>query len=61
MLSMKANCERCNASLAPDSNQALICPFECTWCFHCNEKDFKGVCPSCGGDLQQRPLRKATQ
>ncbi|MGY8850822.1 MAG: DUF1272 domain-containing protein [Pseudomonadales bacterium] len=47
--------------MAPDSNKAVICSFECTFCVDCNRDDLKGICPNCGGDLQQRPARKISQ
>jgi len=57
MLEMRPNCERCNKDLGPDSQDALICSFECTFCAACNDKSFKGICPNCGGDLIKRPTR----
>ena len=59
MLEMRPNCEHCDADLAPDARNALICSFECTWCRACAEAEFGGACPNCGGDLQARPRRAA--
>ncbi|MEJ6772690.1 MAG: DUF1272 domain-containing protein [Porticoccaceae bacterium] len=61
MLALKSHCERCDALLAPDSNKAVICSFECTFCARCNHDDLKGICPNCIGDLQQRPARQIYQ
>ena len=57
MLEMRPDCERCGADLPPDSRDALICSFECTFCAACAHGPLAGVCPNCGGDLQQRPTR----
>jgi hypothetical protein len=57
MLQMKDKCERCGTSLPLDSEQALICSYECTFCADCNEDAFHGVCPNCKGDLKPRPTR----
>jgi len=35
MLLMKPSCECCDADLPPDSTEAMICSFECTWCRAC--------------------------
>lgn len=57
MLKIRPNCENCNKSLPPNSTQAMICSFECTWCSECNNILLKNVCPNCGGNLQPRPIR----
>ncbi|MCV7532467.1 DUF1272 domain-containing protein [Micrococcus luteus] len=59
MLDIRPNCECCDTDLPPDSTQAMICTFECTWCRSCVETCLGGVCPNCGGDLQPRPIRPA--
>ncbi len=59
MLEMRQFCECCGKNLAPDSNEALICSFECTFCAGCAENALRGVCPNCGGDLTPRPTRAA--
>ncbi len=61
MLEIRPTCENCNKSLPPDSTEALICTFECTWCTECNENILKNVCPNCGGGLQKRPVRPVQQ
>ena len=59
MLKMKPNCECCDHDLAPESTEARICGFECTFCATCAGDRFGNVCPSCGGDLVTRPTRAA--
>jgi uncharacterized protein len=59
MLELRPSCECCNRNLPPDSDAAMICSFECTFCTSCNELKFHGVCPNCGGDLVLRPRRPA--
>lgn len=57
MLLLKSKCERCGDQLPPDSSLALICSFECTFCKKCANEHFKGICPNCGGNFEQRPIR----
>jgi hypothetical protein len=57
MLELRPNCECCNRDLPPDSHDALICSFECTFCRECAESVLAGTCPNCGGELVRRPLR----
>lgn len=59
MLELRPNCECCDADLPPDSPDARICTFECTFCVRCAETTLRGRCPNCGGDLQRRPIRPA--
>jgi hypothetical protein len=59
MLSLKPNCECCDRDLPPESREARICTFECTFCADCAEAKLSGVCPNCGGDLVARPIRPA--
>jgi len=58
MLEMRQTCERCDAALPPDSPQAMICSYECTFCASCAVGDLAGTCPNCGGELLQRPRRR---
>lgn len=58
MLEMRSKCERCDKALSKDSDQAVICSFECTFCRDCNNTTFNGICPNCGGELVARPRRK---
>ncbi|GJM39571.1 MAG: hypothetical protein DHS20C19_29380 [Acidimicrobiales bacterium] len=60
MLDIRPNCEWCDRDLPPDSPDARICTFECTWCSDCIEGPdsvHKGVCPNCGGNVVPRPIR----
>ena len=56
-LELRPNCECCDRDLAPDSRDAMICSFECTFCATCADK-LDETCPNCGGDLLDRPLRE---
>jgi len=60
MLELRPNCECCDKDLPAESEQALICSFECTFCKTCDEDVFKGVCPNCGGNFVNRPVRPVT-
>ena len=57
MLLLKPNCECCDRDLAPDSAEARICSFECTFCADCVETRLGDRCPNCGGELVPRPIR----
>jgi hypothetical protein len=59
MLQIRPNCECCDTDLPPQSAQARICSFECTFCAPCSEGVLKGRCPNCGGELVARPRRPA--
>ena len=59
MLQLRPNCECCNVDLAPESEAARICSFECTFCAECAEQQLHGRCPNCGGELLPRPVRPA--
>ena len=59
MLQLRPNCECCDRDLPPESTEARICTFECTFCADCADRRFAGVCPNCGGDLVRRPIRPA--
>jgi uncharacterized protein len=59
MLELRPNCECCDRDLPPDSEEALICSFECTFCSHCAGSMLGHVCPNCGGELVARPRRAA--
>ena len=59
MLLLKPNCECCNKDLPPESTEAKICSFECTFCASCANTVLNGVCPNCGGELVTRPRRPA--
>ena len=57
MLELRPDCERCGADLPPDSADARICSFECTFCAACVDGPLGGICPKCGGSFQPRPTR----
>jgi len=59
MLELRPNCECCDRDLPPDSAEARICTYECTFCADCVEHVLKGVCPNCSGNLVARPIRPA--
>jgi uncharacterized protein len=59
MLQLRPGCECCDRDLPPDSGDAFICTYECTFCRECTEEKLKGTCPNCGGELLRRPRRPA--
>ena len=59
MLDLRPNCECCDRDLPPESRDAVICTFECTFCTDCAENALQGICPNCGGELVRRPIRPA--
>ena len=61
MLKLRPNCECCDRDLPPDSLDARICTFECTFCVDCVEMRLGGVCPNCGGEFVRRPRRPAAK
>ena len=61
MLQLRPGCECCNKELPPDSADARICSFECTFCVSCADTVLDGKCPNCGGELVSRPKRPAHQ
>ncbi|POP47096.1 DUF1272 domain-containing protein [Superficieibacter electus] len=61
MLELRPNCEHCDKDLPPDSAEAVICSFECTFCIQCAEHDLQHQCPNCQGELVRRPVRPAAK
>ncbi len=57
MLELRPTCENCNRALPPDSRDARICTYECTFCAACAETLLANVCPNCGGGFVPRPVR----
>lgn len=57
MLEIRPNCECCDKDLLPDSTDAMMCTYECTFCKACVEDVLQNVCPNCGGGFTQRPIR----
>lgn len=60
MLELRPTCEHCNKPLPPNSTEAMICTFECTFCTNCVETVLANVCPNCGGGFALRPIRPRT-
>jgi hypothetical protein len=58
MLELRPGCEKCDVDLPPESADARICSFECTFCSACVET-LGGICPNCGGGFERRPIRPA--
>ena len=61
MLQLRPNCECCDRDLPPESTEARICSFECTFCADCATTKLRNVCPNCGGELVARPRRPAAK
>jgi hypothetical protein len=59
MLEIRPNCEWCGRDLPPDSSDARICSYECTYCADCVETVLHDVCATCGGGFAPRPIRPA--
>jgi uncharacterized protein len=59
MLELRPTCEHCNRPLPPQSTEARICSYECTFCADCVESVLGNVCPNCGGGFAPRPIRPA--
>lgn len=57
MMDLRPNCECCDRDLAPDSPDARICTYECTFCAECVDNVLGGVCPNCQGNFVPRPIR----
>ncbi len=60
-LELRPNCECCDRDLGPESRDAMICSFECTFCADCATQVLDGACPNCGGELVRRPTRPAAK
>lgn len=60
-LELRPNCECCDRDLPPDSREAYLCTFECTFCLDCASRKLGFVCPNCGGELVRRPIRPAAK
>ena len=61
MLNLHPNCECCDKDLPPESTEANICSYECTFCTDCVEGILQNVCPNCGGGFVLRPIRPKTE
>lgn len=60
-LELRPNCECCDRDLPPESTEARICSYECTFCAECVTHVLQNVCPNCGGGFAPRPIRPATE
>ena len=60
MLELRPSCEHCAKPLPPDSEDAMICSYECTFCAGCVHQLLGGTCPNCGGGFVPRPIRPST-
>jgi hypothetical protein len=60
-LELRPNCEGCDRDLPPDSVDARICTFECTFCADCADQRLANVCPNCGGGFAPRPIRPVNE
>ena len=57
MLDMRTSCEHCAKALPMESEEALICSYECTFCAACAAGPLQAGCPNCQGELLRRPRR----
>jgi hypothetical protein len=60
-LELRPICEHCATPLPPESGEAMICSYECTFCRTCVEEVLLDVCPNCGGNFSPRPIRPANE
>src|ERR1051325_5380305 len=60
-LELRPNWEYCDRDLPPNSRDARICSYECTFCADCVDHVLLNVCPNCGGGFVPRPVRPATE
>jgi organic hydroperoxide reductase OsmC/OhrA len=58
-LELRPNCECCGVELPPESTEARICSFGCTFCRTCADIRLRGSCPNCCGGFTRRPIRPA--
>lgn len=60
MLELRPTCEHCNKALPPNSLEARVCTYECTFCAACVESILaNNIYPNCGGGFVPRPIRPA--
>ena len=60
-LELRPNCEYCDKDLPPNSAEARICTYECTFCADCVEKHPRTSAPTAAADLRPRPIRPARE
>lgn len=56
MLKIRPTYENCNKPLAYNSEEAMICTFECAFCKDCIEAILQHIYPNCGGGFEKRPI-----
>lgn len=56
-MEIRLNCEHCDKDLPNNSNEAMVCTFDCTFCKNCVDNVLQNVCPNCGGGFEKRPTR----
>lgn len=61
MLELRTIWENCKKPLPNDSDEAMICTYECTFCATCVDEVLQNVCPNCGGGFEKRPTRPKEQ
>lgn len=61
MLEIRLSCENCGKLLSNESDEAMICSYECTFCKDCVDTILINVCPNCGGGFEKRPTRPSKQ
>jgi len=49
--------EKRGNSLPNNSNEAMVCSFECTFCQKCVSTVLEDVCPNCRGTFKKRHIR----
>lgn len=57
VLELRPNCEGCNKYRRPESLEAYVYTYECTFCACCVKNLLMNVCPNCGGGFAPRPIR----
>lgn len=57
MLEIRSSCEHCDKPLPNESDEDMICTYECTFCNDCVSNVLENVCPNCGGGFERRPTR----
>lgn len=56
-MEIRLSCENCDRALPNESDEAMICTLDCTFCQDCVQNVLKNVCPNCGGGFEKRPSR----
>jgi len=56
-MEIRLSCENCDKALPNNSDEAMICTLDCTFCKECVDEVLQNVCPNCGGGFEKRPTR----